>query len=128
MTSVIKSKGALREAGNLLGSIKSDNQYQSLIKQLSVISSDIASYNMVTEIAQQITAIIGSYLGRIDDKPIGAAVHSFTRLHGDWDELGIKPFQVITDNVDFNFELVVRDEERYMLQHREILCRLDLQE
>jgi hypothetical protein len=121
MSSVIKSKGALREAGKILGSIRTDSQYQQLIRQLSTLSTDLASYNMVTEIAQQITTLIGGYLGRIDDRPIGAAVHSFTRLHGDWDELGIKPFQVITDNVDFNFELVVRDEERYMLQHREVL-------
>jgi hypothetical protein len=121
MSSIIKSKGALREAGKILGSIRTDNEYQQLLRQLSVLGSDVASYNIVTGIAQQITALIGTYLGRIEDRPIGAAVHSFTRLHGDWDELGIKPFQVITDNVDFNFELVVRDEERYILQHRDVL-------
>ena len=121
MSSVIKSKGALREVGRIMGSIRTDSQYQQLINQLSTLSTDLSSYNLVTEIAQQVTTLIGSYLGRIDDRPIGAAVHSFTRLHGDWDELGIKPFQVITDNVDFNFELVVRDEERYILQHHEEL-------
>ena len=121
MSSVIKSKGALREAGKILGSIRTDNQYQQLIRQLSTLSTDLASYSLVTDIAQQITTLIGSYLGRVEDRPIGAAVHSFTRLHGDWDELGIKQFQVITDNVDFNFELVVRDEERYILQHHEEL-------
>lgn len=121
MSSVIKSKGALREAGNILGSIRTDSEYQQLLAQLSTLSTNMASYNMVKDIALQLTTLIGTYLGRIDDRPIGAAVHSFTRLRGDWDDLGVKPFQVITDNVDFNFELVVRDEERYMLQHREIL-------
>jgi hypothetical protein len=121
MSSIIKSKGALRQVGNVLGSLKTDNQYLQLISRLSGLSGNIDAYNMVKEISLQLTQLIGQYLGRIDDKPIGAVVHSFTRLHGDWNELGIRPFHAATDNVDFDFEVVVRDEERYMLQHREIL-------
>jgi hypothetical protein len=125
--SIIKSKGALREAGAILGSVRGDDEYRMLINQLSGLSSNVSNFNMVTEISMQLTTLIGRYLGRIDDRPIGAAVHSFTRLHGDWDELGVKPIHVATKDVDFDFELVVRDEERYMLEHRQIFLPLDKQ-
>lgn len=121
MSSIIKSKGALREAGNILASLKTDNEYSELIEQLSVLSTNVSTYNMVRDISLQLSKLIGQYLGRIEDRPLGAAIHSFTRLHGDWDELGVKPFQVISDNVDFNFELVVRDHERYQLSQRQVL-------
>jgi hypothetical protein len=127
MSSIIKSKGRLRDVGNILSSVRGDNEYKTLINQLSGLASSAANFNLITEISMQLTTLIGRYLGRIDDKPIGAVVHSFTRLHGDWDELGIKPVHVTTKDVDFDFELVVRDESRYILQHREVLLPVNKQ-
>jgi hypothetical protein len=121
VSSIIKSKGGLREAGSILSSVRGDSEYKTLINQLSGLASNAANFNLITEISLQLTTLIGRYMGRVDDRPIGAVVHSFTRLHGDWDELGVKPVHVSTKNVDFDFELVVRDEERYMLQHRQVL-------
>jgi hypothetical protein len=118
--SIIKSKGRLRDVGNILSGVREDNEYKTLINQLSGLATNAANFNLVTEISLQLMALIGRYMGRVEDRPIGAVVHSFTRLHGDWDELGVKPIHVSTRNVDFDFELVVRDEERYILEHRQV--------
>jgi hypothetical protein len=125
VSSIIKSKSTLREAGKVMSSIRGDNEYQQLLGQLSGLSANTASFKIITDISLQLSTLIGRYLGRVDDTPIGGAVHSFTRLHGDWDELGVKRFQVMSDNVDFHFELVVRDEERYMLQHSQDFLTLN---
>lgn len=116
MSSVIKSKEALRETGSILDGVKDDNEYQDLVGKLSTLVADTASFNLVTNISMQLARIVGRYMGRVDDKPIGTAVNSFTRLHGDWDKLGITPVHISTRNVDFSYELIIRDKERLALE------------
>ena len=110
--SIIKSKEALRETGTVLESVKNDADYKTVIDQLSSVVADTASFSLITGLAMQAADIVGRYLGRVDDQPIGTAVNSFTRLHGDWDKLGINPVTMSTKNVDFHFELVIRDQHR----------------
>jgi len=112
MCSVIKSKERLRETGDIMAHVKNDAAYQSLVDKLSSVVADTASFAAVTNISMQIANIVGQYLGKVDDKPIGTVVNSYTRLHGDWDKLGISPIAASTKNVDFNFELVIRDRNR----------------
>ncbi|WP_110997988.1 hypothetical protein [Taibaiella soli] len=112
MCSVIKSKESLRETGDIMTHVKDDAEYKSLVDKLSSVVADTASFAAVTNISMQIANIVGQYLGKVDDKPIGTVVNSYTRLHGDWDKLGITPIAAATKNVDFNFELVIRDRNR----------------
>jgi hypothetical protein len=112
MCSVIKSKEALRETGDILSSIKNDHEYQDLLGRLASIVADTASVATVANLTTRIASIAGRYMGRIDDRPIGTVVHSFTRLHGDWDRLGITPVSLASRNVNFQFELIVRDNLR----------------
>lgn len=112
MTSIIKSKESLRETGEIMSSVKDDSDYKDLVDKLSSVVADTASFAAVTNISMQIANIVGQYLGKVDDKPIGTVVNSFTRLHGDWDKLGITPVYVSTKNVEFNYELVIRDNNR----------------
>lgn len=112
LCSVIKSKEALREAGTVLASVKEDDEYKDLLGQLSSLAGDAASFNAVSGLTLQLGTVIGRYLGRVDDQPLGTIVQSFTRLHGDWDRLGITPVTASTGDVDFSFELVIRDNER----------------
>ena len=45
----------------------------------------------------------------IEDKDLGTVINSYTTLHGDFDKKGINRFSYPTRNVDFTFELIVRD-------------------
>ncbi len=112
MCSIIKSKEALRETADVLASVKDDENYKSLIGELSSVLSDTASLTAVTGLTMQAAHIVGRYLGKVDDQPIGTVINSFTRLHGDWDRLGINPVNVRTRDVDFSFELIIRDHYR----------------
>ncbi|MBS1585994.1 MAG: hypothetical protein JSS82_10675 [Bacteroidetes bacterium] len=112
ISSIIKSKERLREAGAILANVKTDSGYKSLMGDLSSIAADAASFTTVTDIAMQLASIVGQYLGKVDDNPLGTVVNSFTRLHGDWDKIGVTPVRMPTRNVDFDFELIVRDYKR----------------
>jgi hypothetical protein len=111
MCSVIKSKESLREAGQVLEQAKEDGEYQHLVSQLSALDGDV-SLAAVSQLTLQIAGVVGRYLGRVEDHPLGTVVQSFTRLHGDWDRLGITPIATGTQDVDFAFDLVIRDRER----------------
>lgn len=113
LCSVIKSKEALRDTASILEAAKSDSEYKDVIEQLGSIVSETASFSVIANMSLQIANIVGKYLGKINDKPIGTTVNSFTRLHGDWDRLGIIPMSIETKNVDFNFEVIVRDQNRH---------------
>lgn len=112
MTSIIKSKEALRETGDILNKVKNDNDYKELIDRLGAIITETASFSAVTNLTMQAAHIVGQYLGKVDDQPIGTVINSFTRLHGDWDRLGITPVSVPTRDVDFQYELIIRDHQR----------------
>jgi hypothetical protein len=115
MCSIIKSKGSLREAGQVMEQAKSDEEYKDLVGQLTELAGDVASLTAVSNLTMRIAGVVGRYLGRVDDRPLGTVIQSFTRLHGDWDRLGITPIRTVTRDVDFNFELIIRDRERLEL-------------
>ena len=114
MCSIIKSRESLRETGDVLNQVKSDSDYQTLMDKLTSIITETASLSVVANITMQAAHIIGQYLGKVDDQPIGTVINSFTRLHGDWDQVGIHPIHIATRDVDFEYELIIRD--KYRLQ------------
>ena len=112
MSAIIKSKEQLREVGTILSKVKEDTGYKGLMDQLSSIVADAVPFSSVTNIAMQLAGIVGQYLGKVEDSPLGTVVNSFTCLHGDWDRVGVSPIRMNTPNVDFDFELIVRDSKR----------------
>lgn len=112
MCSIIKSKEALRETADVLQKVKEDEDYKTLMSELGDAIQNVASFSAITNLTMQAARIVGQYLGRVDDQPIGTVINSFTRLHGDWDQLGINLINIPTRDVDFQFELTVRDQYR----------------
>lgn len=107
--SIIKSKEGLRDAGKILSDIKDDKQYKDLAGTLSSIAKDATRFNMVADTIMQLAGIVGRYLGSVEDKPIGTVINSYTTLHGDFDNAGITSLLYNTPDVDFKFELIVRN-------------------
>jgi hypothetical protein len=109
MCSVIKSKKDLRDVGEILTSVKSDDNYKSLIGTLKNLAKDATQLGVVTDILTQVAGVVGTYLGRLEDKPLGTVINSYTTLHGDFDKPGVNALAYPTRNVDFDFQLVVRN-------------------
>lgn len=108
MCSVIKSKKDLRDVSAILTQVKSDENYKSLIGSLKNLAKNAARFSLVTDVITQVAGIVGNYLGKVEDKPLGTVINSYTTIHGDFDKLGVSPFTYPTRNVDFNFQVVVR--------------------
>jgi len=105
----MKSKQDLREVGNVLATVKDDTEYKNLIAALSKAAKDVAKFNLVTDIIVQVAGVIGKYLGKVEDKPLGTIINSYTTLHGDFDKIGISPLLYSTKDVDFEFQMIVRN-------------------
>lgn len=107
--SVVKSKKDLRDVGEILTKVKSDENYQSLIGTLKKLAKDATQIGMVTDVITQVAGVVGTYLGKVDDKPLGTVINSYTTLHGDFDTPGVSSLSYATRNVDFDFQMVVRN-------------------
>jgi len=109
---VIKSKESLRDVGEILASLKTNNEYKELTEQLKNLATATTPAGAVIDIVTSVAGVVGNLLGKVEDKPLGTAVRSFTSLRGEFDLIGITPVKIETRNVDFNFEVVVRDPNR----------------
>ena len=109
LSSVIKSKKDLRDVGTIMTEIKDDSNYQSVISTLGQIAKNAAKINVVSDLVMQIGGLVGKYLGKVEDKPIGTVLNSYTTLHGDFDTVGVQKLSYPTKNVQFNFDLVIRN-------------------
>jgi hypothetical protein len=107
MTSVIKSKKSLREVGKILADLNKDTDYKNLVKGLSKLS---VQTNLALEVITQLSSIVGKHLGQVEDKPLGTIVNSYTSLYGDFDQKGVQKRQYATRHVNFELEIIVRDD------------------
>lgn len=115
VASVIKSKRGLREAGAIMSDLESDGPYKDLLAQIAGLASDATAAGAIISLVQQLSGIIGNYLGKIEDRPLATVMRSFTGLAGDWDKLGVNPVAITTKFVNFTFELIVRNKGREQL-------------
>ncbi|HTN45658.1 MAG TPA: hypothetical protein VL098_04870 [Flavipsychrobacter sp.] len=108
MCAVIKSKERVRDIGDTLTCLFADRNYQTLQNRLSELVPQTVTGKLLTNASLEVVDILGQYLGHVDDRPLGMMVKSFTRLHGDWDQAGIRSLYINTQDVDFNAELIIR--------------------
>lgn len=106
---VIRSRQGLRNAGQIMADAKNDKDYKSIVQNIGSMLKKASAFTAVSEGIFTLTAIIGKYLGKVEDKDLGTVINSYTTLHGDFDKLGINRYNYPTTKVDFSFELVVRD-------------------
>lgn len=111
MCTVIKSKQSLRDIGEIMSGMKNDTDYKDVIATLGQLASNAAKLNVVTDLMLQIAGIAGKYLGKVEDKALGTVINSYTTLYGDFDKLGITQLVYPTRDVDFEFQLIIRDQQ-----------------
>lgn len=111
MCSIMKSKQSLRDVAQVMSEVRNDEEYKSLVGSLGKLAKDAAKFNMVTDVITSVASVVGKYLGKVEDKPLGTIINSYTTLFGDFDRLGVTPLTYPTKFVDFNFKLVVRSKK-----------------
>jgi hypothetical protein len=138
MCSVIKTKQALRDVGRIMAELSVDTEYQTAVTTIGKLGKDASKFNLVSSLVMQIGSIAGRYLGKIDDKPIGTILNSYTAVNGDFNHPGVKKLVYSTKDVQFNFDLMVRNEKvekkvqaamtgrRFMTQHAGDSVEVDL--
>lgn len=112
LVSVIKSKEALRNTGEVLASVKTDSDYTDLVSSIKTI---IAAGNAVGQISDSLlslASVVGKHLGNVKDKPLMTWIQSFTDLNGDHDTLGKTVIEKENNNVAMAMTLIVRDKTR----------------
>ena len=118
--SILKSKQALRDAGEILGKVKEDTEYKDLVGSLANLAKDAAKFNVATDVLTNVASVVGRYLGKVEDKPLATLINSYTTLFGDFDNLGVTPLTYSTKFVDFNFKMVVRSKEEKLAASKKI--------
>jgi hypothetical protein len=119
MCSLIKSKQGLRQAGDILAKVKGDPQYKTFVEELGAM---VRSANPVTEISNvvfSIAAIVGKYLGRVEDRPLLTWFQSFTDVGGDMDKTGKTVKEAANKYASMRLTLYLRDKERQAEEERE---------
>ncbi|MDQ3276720.1 MAG: hypothetical protein M3Q06_00225 [Bacteroidota bacterium] len=125
--SVVKSKQSLRDVGEILSKVKEDAEYKDLIGSLAKLAKDAAKFNVATDVLTSVASVVGRHLGKVEDKPLGTVINSYTTLFGDFDKLGVSPLVYATRNVDFNFKMVVRSKEEKLATTRTITEKPELE-
>jgi len=110
MVSIIKSKAGLRKFGDIMADLKNDDDYKGITKSLASTAKNATAAGVAIDVVTQLASIVGRHLGKVEDKPIGTVINSFTALHGDFDNIGIMKKLYPTKKVNFELELIVRDD------------------
>ena len=106
---VIRSRQGLRDVGQVLTEAKQDPEYKGLVQSIGNMLKSASAFLEISQSIFALSSIIGRYLGNVEDKDLGTVINSYTTLHGDFDKKGINEYNYPTTNVDFRFELIVRD-------------------
>ncbi|WP_298709529.1 hypothetical protein [Chitinophaga sp.] len=108
MCSVIKCKKGLRDTGQILTSLKNDEEYKTLMGTVAGMASAGSPVGAALDIVTQVAGIVGRYLVDVEDKPVGTVINSFTDIRGDFDHEGVRKHALPTQKVDFEMEVIVR--------------------
>jgi hypothetical protein len=112
MSSLIKSKQKLREAGAILADIKGNSQYISLVDNISGIVKIASPVSNISSLLFEAAGIAGNYLGHIDDKPLLTWIQSFTDINGDFDKEGLLEKKASNKYASMSMNLTIRDKNR----------------
>ena len=111
-SSLLKSKEALRDVGNVLTKINSDSDYTGLVSSLGTLLKDASHLNNISDIIFKVADIAGKYLGNVEDKPLLSWFQSFTNINGDWDHDGKTEKSANNKYAGMKLTCIVRDKDR----------------
>jgi hypothetical protein len=114
-TSIIKSKQALRDTGKIMQDAKGDARYTSILETVVKTMASASPVGQIVDQVMNLANIVGSFLGKVEDKPLITVLQSFTDINGDFDVLGKIPKEYRFKYAILGLSLTVRDKEREQL-------------
>lgn len=112
MTSLIKSKKALREVGSVLTSVKDDADFKSIASTVGTIVKSATPVSVISEVVFKAASIVGKFLGNVDDKPLLTRFQIFTDIAGSFNQIGKTVFPFGNMYADVDYSVYIRDRER----------------
>jgi len=112
MSSLIKSKQALRNTADILAKAKDNSDYKNLAGKLGTLLKNTASVTNVSSMVFEMAGIIGKLLGKVDDKPLLTRFQSFTDVAGNFNQLGKTDHPFKNRYAEVDFSIYIRDKTR----------------
>jgi hypothetical protein len=107
LASIVRSREALRDFGNALVQLQKKDDYRRVANM--VVAAMAPGAAGAEQALVSMANIIGSILGKLEDKPLYTTSLSFTDIHGDFDMLGEHTTRHDTGYVEMAVSLTVRD-------------------
>ena len=111
-TSLLKSKKDLRNLGDVLAKIDSDDDYKNLVTSIGSIIKNASQLTNVSNIVFKVADIAGKYLGKVENKPLLTWFQSFTNINGDWDHDGKTDKSANNKYAGMKLTCIVREKDR----------------
>jgi hypothetical protein len=112
LASIIKSKQSLREAAKVMADVKNDEEFSGVVSSIKEVVRNANAVAQVSDLLFSVAAVIGKFLGRVDDKPLLTWVQSFTDINGDFDKLGKTTIGRKNDFAALDLSIIIRDTHR----------------
>jgi hypothetical protein len=111
-TSLIKSKQPLRDVARVMTDVKNDSNFKDAVSSLNTLLKTTSGVSNISGLVFQVAGIIGSFLGKVDDKPLLTWIQSFTDIHGDFDPLGETKKNASNKFASMELSITIRDNAR----------------
>ena len=111
MSSIIKSKRGMRETGEIMADLKSDDEFKTLSQNIGALVTNATTVGAISDLVLTVAGIVGKFLGKVDDKPLLSWHQSFTDINGDYDVLGKTEKHAENKYVSMNLSITIRDKE-----------------
>jgi hypothetical protein len=112
MSSIIKSKKALRDTAKVMATAKDDPQYKKLTTDLAGLLKSASGVTNISGIILELASVVGSLLGNVEDKPLLTRFQSFTDIAGNFNQLGKTDHPFGNKYANLDYAIYIRDKDR----------------
>ncbi|KAA5548594.1 hypothetical protein [Adhaeribacter rhizoryzae] len=112
LASIVKSKQSLRDVAKILADVKNDSEYADVVSSIKEVVRNAAAVTQISDLLFSVAAVVGKFLGKVDDKPLLTWVQSFTDINGDFDKLGKTTIGRKNDFAALDLSIIIRDTHR----------------
>jgi hypothetical protein len=112
MSSLIKSKQALRNTADILTKAKDNSDFKDLNGKLGTLLKNAGAVTNVSNVVFEVAGIVGKLLGKVDDKPLLTRFQSFTDVAGNFNQLGKTDHPFKNRYAEVDFSIYIRDKDR----------------
>jgi hypothetical protein len=112
MTSLIKSKKALRDTAKIMEDARSDEGFKNLTGKIGKMLKNASDFTNISGLVFEAAGIVGKLLGKVEDKPLITRFQSFTDMAGNFNQLGKSNHPFSNRYAEIDYAVYIRDQAR----------------